>query len=70
MFATHCLFCCSIALSLCLCSPPPQSIIPGILYGDRTTQMLYGSVDTGKTIKWSEQFHEKVKKGGMHINLQ
>ena len=23
--------------------------------------MLYGSVDTGKTIKWSEQFHEKVR---------
>ncbi|CAI5946244.1 unnamed protein product [Closterium sp. NIES-64] len=27
-----------------------MSIIPGILYGDRTTQMLYGSVDTGESI--------------------
>ncbi|CAI5473672.1 unnamed protein product, partial [Closterium sp. Yama58-4] len=47
-----------------------QSIIPGILYGDRTTQMLYGSVDTGKTIKWSDSFHPKVAELGKAMHLK
>ncbi|CAI5969203.1 unnamed protein product, partial [Closterium sp. NIES-65] len=47
-----------------------QSIIPGILYGDRTTQMLYGSVDTGKTIKWSDSFHPKVAELGKALHLK
>ncbi|GJP43624.1 hypothetical protein CLOM_g3064 [Closterium sp. NIES-68] len=47
-----------------------QSIIPGILYGDRTTQMLYGSVDTGKTIKWSDSFHPKVAELGKVLRLK
>eukprot|EP00898_Chlorokybus_atmophyticus_P003922 jgi/Chlat1/4530/Chrsp29S04454 len=37
-----------------------QSIIPGILYGDKTAALQYGSVDNGKHIAWNEKFHEKV----------
>lgn len=37
-----------------------QSIIPGILQGDKSESLLYGSVDNGKKIFWNEKFHEKV----------
>lgn len=37
-----------------------QSIIPGILQGDKTESLLYGSVDNGKKIAWNEKFHAKV----------
>lgn len=37
-----------------------QSIIPGILQGDKTDSLLYGSVDNGKKIAWNEKFHAKV----------
>lgn len=37
-----------------------QSIIPGILQGDKSDSLLYGSVDNGKKICWDEKFHSKV----------
>jgi protein TIF31 len=37
-----------------------QSIIPGILQGDKSESLLYGSVDNGKKIFWNEKFHAKV----------
>ncbi|KAL5676009.1 hypothetical protein ACJX0J_012140, partial [Zea mays] len=36
-----------------------QSIIPGILQGDKSDSLLYGSVDNGKKISWNETFHSK-----------
>lgn len=44
---------CTIVLDL-------QSIIPGILQGDKSDSLLYGSVDNGKKISWNESFHAKV----------
>lgn len=38
-----------------------QSIIPGILQGDKSDSLLYGSVDNGKKICWNEAFHAKVR---------
>lgn len=38
-----------------------QSIIPGILQGDKSDSVLYGSVDNGKKIYWNEAFHAKVR---------
>ena len=37
-----------------------QSIIPGILQGDKSESLLYGSVDNGKKIFWNDKFHAKV----------
>lgn len=42
-----------------------QSIIPGILQGDKTESLLYGSVDNGKKIAWNEKFHAKVSCSGL-----
>ena len=39
-----------------------QSIIPGILSSDYKNFTFYGSLDEGKTIQYSEDFHELVKK--------
>ncbi|KAL5648821.1 hypothetical protein ACJX0J_039630, partial [Zea mays] len=36
-----------------------QSIIPGILQGDKSNSLLYGSVDNGKKISWNETFNSK-----------
>jgi protein TIF31 len=38
-----------------------QSIIPGILQGDKSDSLLYGSVDNGKKISWNEAFHAKLR---------
>lgn len=40
-----------------------QSVLPGILQGDKSDSLLYGSVDNGKKISWNEDFHAKVRKG-------
>jgi hypothetical protein len=38
-----------------------QSVVPGLLYGNKTAELKYGSPDLGETIKWDKDFHEKVK---------
>lgn len=38
-----------------------QSVLPGILQGDKSDSLLYGSVDNGKKICWNEEFHSKVR---------
>ncbi|PNX94455.1 protein KIAA0670, partial [Trifolium pratense] len=35
------------------------SVLPGILQGDKSDSLLYGSVDNGKKISWNEDFHAK-----------
>ena len=39
-----------------------QSIIPGILQGEETTKLVYGSVDQGRTIASNPHMHELMKK--------
>jgi protein TIF31 len=46
-----------------------QSIIPGILQGDKTDSLLYGSVDNGKKIAWNEIFHAKVSTKWNNMNV-
>ncbi|KAK1401277.1 hypothetical protein POM88_000882 [Heracleum sosnowskyi] len=36
-----------------------QSVLPGILQGDKSDSLLYGSVDNGKKICWIEEFNSK-----------
>ncbi|KAK9157001.1 hypothetical protein Scep_003575 [Stephania cephalantha] len=47
-----------------------QSIIPGILQGDKSDSLLYGSVDNGKKICWSELFHSKVLEAAKRLHLK
>ncbi|KAL5976011.1 hypothetical protein ACLOJK_020341 [Asimina triloba] len=47
-----------------------QSIIPGILQGDKSDSLLYGSVDNGKKICWNETFHSKVKEAAKRLHLK
>ncbi|KAJ8640877.1 hypothetical protein MRB53_017571 [Persea americana] len=47
-----------------------QSIIPGILQGDKSDSVLYGSVDDGKKIYWNEAFHAKVLEAAKHLHLK
>ncbi|XP_020265278.1 clustered mitochondria protein-like [Asparagus officinalis] len=47
-----------------------QSIIPGILQGDKSDSLLYGSVDNGKKICWSESFHSKVLEAAKNLHLK
>lgn len=47
-----------------------QSIIPGILQGDKSDSLLYGSVDNGKKICWNESFHSKVLEAAMRLHLK
>ncbi|MQL94255.1 hypothetical protein Taro_026906 [Colocasia esculenta] len=47
-----------------------QSIIPGILQGDKSDSLLYGSVDNGKKICWDETFHSKVLEAAKHLHLK
>uniref|UniRef100_A0A1D1Z9L5 Clustered mitochondria protein homolog n=1 Tax=Anthurium amnicola TaxID=1678845 RepID=A0A1D1Z9L5_9ARAE len=47
-----------------------QSIIPGILQGDKSDSLLYGSVDNGKKICWDEAFHSKVLEAAKHLHLK
>lgn len=50
-----------------------QSVLPGILQGDKSDSLLYGSVDNGKKICWNEDFHSKVmehlKFGLFHLGV-
>ncbi|AQK54778.1 tola protein homolog1 [Zea mays] len=47
-----------------------QSIIPGILQGDKSDSLLYGSVDNGKKISWNETFHSKVVEAAKRLHLK
>jgi protein TIF31 len=46
-----------------------QSILPGILIGEKSHTLLYGSVETGIPLKWDEELHrileDKVGEGMM-----
>lgn len=47
-----------------------QSIIPGILQGDKSDSLLYGSVDNGKKISWNETFHMKVLEAAKRLHIK
>ncbi|KAK6933740.1 CLU domain [Dillenia turbinata] len=47
-----------------------QSVLPGILQGDKSDSLLYGSVDNGKKICWNEDFHAKVAEAAKHLHLK
>jgi protein TIF31 len=39
-----------------------QSIVPGILLGDKTHQILYGAVESSSPLAWDNEMHEKLEK--------
>ncbi|KAK6928680.1 CLU domain [Dillenia turbinata] len=47
-----------------------QSVLPGILQGDKSDSLLYGSVDNGKKICWNEDFHAKVAEAAKRLHLK
>ncbi|KAJ8565661.1 hypothetical protein K7X08_008237 [Anisodus acutangulus] len=47
-----------------------QSVLPGILQGDKSDSLLYGSVDNGKKICWSGEFHSKVIEAAKRLHLK
>lgn len=47
-----------------------QSVLPGILQGDKSDSLLYGSVDCGKKICWNENFHSKVQDAAKRLHLK
>ncbi|RDX77533.1 Clustered mitochondria protein, partial [Mucuna pruriens] len=47
-----------------------QSVLPGILQGDSSDTLLYGSVDNGKRIVWNEDFHSKVLEAARRLHLK
>ncbi|XP_042414071.1 clustered mitochondria protein-like [Zingiber officinale] len=47
-----------------------QSIIPGILQGDKSNSLVYGSVDNGKKISWNDSFHAKVVEAAKRLHLK
>ncbi|WOL12357.1 clustered mitochondria protein-like [Canna indica] len=47
-----------------------QSIIPGILQGEKSNSLLYGSVDNGKKISWNDSFHSKVVEAAKRLHLK
>lgn len=47
-----------------------QSVLPGILQGDKSESLIYGSVDNGKKIYWNEDFHSKVVKAAKTLHLK
>ncbi|CAB4298428.1 unnamed protein product [Prunus armeniaca] len=47
-----------------------QSVLPGILQGDKSDSLLYGSVDNGKKICWNEEFHSKVVEAAKRLHLK
>ncbi|CAK4085469.1 unnamed protein product [Aphanomyces euteiches] len=46
-----------------------QSIIPGILQGEASSKLVYGSVDGGKTIVANPEMHEMMLKAGEKLLL-
>ncbi|OMO69795.1 Tetratricopeptide-like helical [Corchorus capsularis] len=47
-----------------------QSVLPGILQGDKSDSLLYGSVDNGKKICWNNDFHLKVMEAAKRLHLK
>ncbi|KAJ6302825.1 hypothetical protein OIU77_016842 [Salix suchowensis] len=47
-----------------------QSVLPGILQGDKSDSLLYGSVDNGKKICWNDDFHSKVVEAAKRLHLK
>lgn len=47
-----------------------QSVLPGILQGDKSDSLMYGSVDNGKKICWNEDFHMKVLEAAKRLHLK
>ncbi|KAF1866253.1 hypothetical protein Lal_00024256 [Lupinus albus] len=47
-----------------------RSVLPGILQGDKSDSLLYGSVDNGKKICWNEDFHSKVSEAAKRLHLK
>ncbi|KAL8155095.1 clustered mitochondria protein [Apium graveolens] len=47
-----------------------QSVLPGILQGDKSESLLYGSVDNGKKICWNEEFHSKVLEASKRLHIK
>ncbi|KAL0725831.1 hypothetical protein Bca4012_040430 [Brassica carinata] len=47
-----------------------QSVLPGILQGDKSDALLYGSVDNGKKICWNEDFHAKVLEAARLLHIK
>ncbi|XP_047337970.1 clustered mitochondria protein-like isoform X2 [Impatiens glandulifera] len=47
-----------------------QSVLPGILQGDKSDSLLYGSVDNGKKIFWNEDFHLKVVESAKRLHMK
>ncbi|KAM7512311.1 hypothetical protein LguiB_011186 [Lonicera macranthoides] len=47
-----------------------QSVLPGILQGDKSDSLMYGSVDNGKKICWNEDFHSKVLQASKRLRLK
>jgi protein TIF31 len=46
-----------------------QSIIPGILQSETASTLVYGSVDNGKSIASTPEFHELMKKAGNLLRI-
>jgi protein TIF31 len=47
-----------------------QSILPGILIGEKSHTLLYGAVETGVPLKWDEELHKILEEkigGGMML---
>jgi protein TIF31 len=38
-----------------------QSVVPGILLGDKTHKVLYGSVESSNPLSWDQDFHHKLE---------
>jgi protein TIF31 len=47
-----------------------QSVLPGILQGDKSDSLMYGSVDNGKKVCWNEDFHKKVLEASKKLRLK
>ncbi|KAM7266178.1 hypothetical protein ACFE04_004075 [Oxalis oulophora] len=47
-----------------------QSVLPGILQGDKSDSLLYGSVDNAKKIRWNEDFHSKMVEAAKRLHLK
>ncbi|KAJ1440425.1 CLU domain [Sesbania bispinosa] len=47
-----------------------KSVLPGILQGDKSDSLLYGSVDNGKKICWNEDFYSKVSEAAKLLHLK
>ncbi|KAG5539026.1 hypothetical protein RHGRI_019547 [Rhododendron griersonianum] len=47
-----------------------ESVLPGILQGDKSDSLLYGSVDNGKKICWKEDFHSKVLEAAKRLHVK